>query len=177
MNKKEDGISHAEIKSLLSYDETTGRFTWLPRRLKDGRQFLYAGQLTGSVMPFGYRIIRVTIGGRKIQILEHRLAWFFKTGSWPVDQVDHIDGDRANNDWGNLREATHTQNSRNRKSHRADGGRVGVKQTNGKWGASITCNGDFIRLGTFDKEAEAIRAREAGEKKYFGQWRRSVSKM
>ena len=35
------------------------------------------------------------------------------TGAWPAQTLDHIDGDRANNQWANLREASQQENSRN----------------------------------------------------------------
>ena len=47
-------------------------------------------------------------------VLVHRLIWFWVTGRWPDHQVDHADGNRTNNRWANLREATFSQNIVNR---------------------------------------------------------------
>jgi len=35
------------------------------------------------------------------------------TGSWPFAQIDHLDGNRSNNCFNNLRQATHGQNAMN----------------------------------------------------------------
>lgn len=43
----------------------------------------------------------------------HRLAWYLTTGYWPEHEVDHINGDRADNRWCNLREATRSENNWN----------------------------------------------------------------
>jgi hypothetical protein len=45
--------------------------------------------------------------------MAHRLAWLLKTGSWPPRFIDQIDGNRSNNRWNNLREATKAENGRN----------------------------------------------------------------
>jgi hypothetical protein len=58
------------------------------------------------------------------QYLAHRVAWFYVTGKWPENQIDHRDGDGWNNRFSNLRKATHTQNLYNQK--RRPGG-TGVK--------------------------------------------------
>lgn len=56
----------------------------------------------------GYPLIRYN--GK--QYKAHRLAWFLMTGSWPV-AIDHINGDRADNRWDNLRIADRRVNARN----------------------------------------------------------------
>jgi hypothetical protein len=51
------------------------------------------------------------------RFFEHRLVWFYKTGTWPK-LVDHKDGNKSNNKFENLREATHQQNSQNSRNVR-----------------------------------------------------------
>lgn len=57
----------------------------------------------------GYLIIKV--GGRYLP--QHRVAWKLMTGKWPQAEVDHINRNRADNRWCNLREASKAQNAQN----------------------------------------------------------------
>ena len=54
------------------------------------------------------------------------------TGDWPKLFIDHIDGNKLNNSWSNLREVTAAENSRNLPCHR-EGKSVGLTYSNGKW--------------------------------------------
>ena len=76
-------------------------------------------------------------------------------------QVDHKDGDRANNRWDNLRLATHTQNQWNTRT-RSDNssGFKGVTRPEGrtKWHAYINENGRRKFLGSYPTAEEANQA-------------------
>ena len=68
-------------------------------------------------------------------------------------EVDHIDGDRQNNNLSNLRPATHSDNQRNRVRAR------GVRERYpGRFCAQITIDGTTKYIGTFGSEAEARNA-------------------
>ena len=84
------------LREILSYAPNTGEFRWLLTR---GRA--RAGKIAGVVSVYGYRIIRV--GGRDYR--SARLAWLYMTGAWPLQLVDHIDLNRVNDRWSNLRAA------------------------------------------------------------------------
>ncbi len=43
----------------------------------------------------------------------HRLAWFYVHGVWPKEQIDHINGDKADNCIANLRLADFSKNQAN----------------------------------------------------------------
>ena len=94
----------------------------------------------------------------------HRLAWLYMTGDWPECGVDHRDGNRANNAWINLREATQAQNLQNLRAAKRTRGRtsskLGVCWHSGaeKWRATIKANGVVRHLGLFDDEDSAHRA-------------------
>jgi hypothetical protein len=67
-------------------------------------------------------------------------------------EVDHIDGNGINNRRGNLRVATHAQNTRNQRTHSDNAsGFKGVSWDKAarKWRADITLNGLRRNLGRF----------------------------
>ena len=87
-------------------------------------------------------------------------------------EVDHINGDKWDNRKCNLRIVTHADNTKNRKlDKRNKSGYTGVKETKtGTWNAQIYCDGKRINLGTYKTKEEAVKARKAGEEKYFGKF-------
>jgi hypothetical protein len=144
-------ITQAELKELLTYDPETGVFRWLVDRcvFKHGRS---KGPRAGDVAGHGHagRYWRISINYRGYYA--HRLAFFYMTGEWPADVVDHINGDKFDNRWSNLRQATQGENLRNmRKSKRNQSGFKGVYRhtENDKWVAQIKINGRAKNLGSF----------------------------
>ena len=93
--------------SLLKYDPETGVFTWLADRAHNA----LAGCIAGSRLSSGY--CQIKVGGPLFYT--HRLAFLYMTGRWPSAEIDHIDHNRGNNAWGNLREATRSQNLASRR--------------------------------------------------------------
>lgn len=100
-----------------------------------------AGDQAGWLDTGGYYMVTCL---RK-QYMVARIIWELQTGASPgSDEVDHFDGNAANNLFGNLRLVSHAINSKNRKK-RSDNksGHVGVsKQTSGKdrWYIAAQCN-------------------------------------
>jgi hypothetical protein len=93
----------------------------------------------------------------------HRLAFLYMTGQIP-DQVDHKDGNPANNSWANLRETTSADNGKNTK-HR------GYHQArSGRFCAQLTTEYKTKHLGTFDSSADAREAYEAAKKASHAAW-------
>jgi hypothetical protein len=68
------------------------------------------GDIAGTTRPDGRRQISID----NLTYLASRLAWLYMTGRWPKEEIDHIDRDKGNDRWENLREATHQQNQLNR---------------------------------------------------------------
>lgn len=98
--------------------------------------------------------------------LAHRLAFFLMTGRWPYPETDHINGDKKDNRWENLRECTQSENQHNSKIPiNNTSGVKGVSFDNrvGKWKAYITIKGKQTYLGSFLQKSEAIAARLAAE--------------
>ena len=86
-------------------------------------------------------------------------------------EVDHIDGDPANNQTYNLRALTHRQNIYNNRSHK-DSTSVykGVSKRGNRWRAQIAKNGKKMMLGNFPVERWAAYAYDIAAKDLFGEY-------
>ena len=150
------------LQSHLTYCPTTGEF----RRLIATNNRVKVGEISGSIS-YGYRTIMVNGETHKA----HRLAWLYMTGSWPVAEIDHINGERDDNRWENLREATREENQHNRKLTKNNtSGAKGVyryKRT-GKWCAQCMVDGKRQHLGYFANLVEANNAVRTFRENYHG---------
>ena len=142
------------LKELLNYNPETGSFTWIGRSSKYSNK-IKIGEDAEYQRPDGYG--RITIDCK--QYYSHRLAWFYQTGSWPIFDIDHINGDRSDNRWINLRNATRSQNLINglgRKIEKFKGVRLEKRiKKYVAYTARITINGKEKHLGTFGNEVDA----------------------
>lgn len=141
-----------QLKERLSYNPEDGTFTWIDSRCYSRKNGQKAGYSKTK------RYVEIEIDG--LSYGAHRLAWLFMTGAWPKDYVDHIDCDPSNNRFGNLREATHQQNSQNTKrpSQNNTTGFLGVSKKGLKWRSSIRIHNKLIHLGYFFTPDEAHAA-------------------
>jgi hypothetical protein len=151
-----------ELRRLLNYDPITGALTW---RVSNRRR--RAGDAAGYIGYRGYLYINL---GNK-QFRGHRLAWAIVTGTWP-SEIDHANGDTADNRWSNLREATRSQNCANRRGW----GKYlkGVRRQDGRWYARIRIDGRMVYLGGYDTEDEAHVAYCAEAERIHGQFMRAA---
>lgn len=146
------------IREQLSYDPETGVFRWLV-----SRPGVAAGSEAGTFTSEGYR--QIALDRRSFRA--HRIAFVLMTGQWPENEVDHVNGDRADNRWTNLRDVTCAENHRNRAIPANNtSGHMGVSFQDGTWRASIFCDGQYINLGRFANKADAIAARTDAEREY-----------
>lgn len=109
-------LTQDRLKELLHYDPETGHFTRLKRVNNQ-----VAGKVCNSRCSEGY--IKIAIDGKRYAA--HRLAFFYMTGEWPAESVDHKNLDTSDNSWSNLRECTQSQNLANRE--KATNNTLGVK--------------------------------------------------
>lgn len=152
---KEDLLLHSELLRILSYDPVSGIFTWKIRQAYRSHIGEEAGGINKSK---GYRAIMLF--GKPF--LTHRLAWFYVTGNWPIDQIDHINGVKDDNRLINLREAdyfTNRQNVQSSQRNNTSSTIPGVWRNNSRenyWCYSIRINGKRItKYAKSQQEAEA----------------------
>ena len=163
-------LTAQRLRELLHYDPETGVFTWLVRpaesffgpRASAIWHTRYCGKRAGCV--------NKVIGYATICILDkayyaHRLAWLYASGTEPIGEIDHINGEKADNRLGNLRDVSPQTNKQNMRSppNKVAMTSIGVyyvKRDNLKrpYSASIALNGRHHHLGYFATNEEAHAA-------------------
>lgn len=167
-------ITAEYVRSRLIYDKMNGSFVWRPKKVLDPHydtiwNTRYADTSAGTVNAHGYLIITLDMN----KIAAQRLAWIYCTGKWPLEHLDHIDGNKLNNRLDNLRLASTAQNSWNTgKKKRNTSGIKGVfwDKSRGKWLAAIGYKRKIINLGRYDDKEEAAKAYRDAAKRLHGEY-------
>lgn len=155
----------ADLRERLDYHPDTGEFWTRPRKI-------------GTVQYFGKtRMPAVTITlrteeGTYRHYYAHRLAWLWMTGEWPTAEVDHINNDSTDNRWMNLREASHTENNRNKEFAGRNGmGLLGAHyhKASGLWRATLKRK----TLGYFKTAQEAHEVYKKAAVEAYGEFAHS----
>lgn len=171
-------LTAAYVRSILDYYPETGVFTWRERppehfktvQSSRRRNARFAGKTAGCICD---DTVIIGIDGRLYRA--HRLAWLYMTGEWPGEQIDHRDVTQSNNSLGNLREASNSENQRNRCLQRNN--TSGLKGVSWhvhvrKWSSRITINKKRIHLGYFDIKHDAAAAYAKAAREHHGEFAR-----
>lgn len=158
MTKPNPLPSQKKLQELFDYRD--GQLYWKERI----NSSIDISKPAGDIGTDGYR--RIQIEGKRYRA--HRLIWKYYYGKDPKEFIDHIDGNRTNNNIENLREATRQQNGFNRGPQKNNKlGIKGVRKQKNKYRASIKINGKEKHLGMFFTIEEARLVREEAENKIF----------
>lgn len=157
--------SQHELKALFHYNPDTGTFLRVLSRSNAHR----SGTTAGTVTNTGYRKVWVN----NTYYYASRLIWMWMTGEDPdVYVVDHINGNRNDNRWSNLRKANNVQNARNSRdwSSKRTGLPRGVAICGNKYKATIMKSHKNIHLGVFGTPEEAHAAYAAAKALLHGEF-------
>jgi len=156
-------LALSRLKEVLDYDPETGKFYW---KVKTANRTVIGAE-AGCRASIGY--IRICIDGKFYYA--HSLALYYVNGVYPPSCVDHINHVRDDNRVVNLRYATYKQNGGNRTPTSILGvsGVSWMKDRN-KWYVEIGHNDKQHYIGTFSCLGQAVKARKAAEKKYYGEY-------
>jgi len=148
----EHTITKDFVLDMLNYVPESGLLLQRKNRPK-----VKVGSIAGVITPYGYRYIQ--LDGRKYAA--HRLVWLIETGEFPKKHLDHIDGNKLNNCFNNLREVTVKQNSENKIAQKNN--QIGVRgvcfnKRLGKYIAQIQHNGKNNHIGVFETIDQAKEA-------------------
>ena len=116
----------------------------------------------------GYKCFEFRVSNKRYNFKLHRLIYWLHNPDWDIfdssmeNHIDHIDGDKLNNNIENLRLVTNQENQWNRTKAK---GYSRCKNSK-KWRADIRLNCKNIYLGLFDKEVDAHNAYLDAKKKY-----------
>jgi hypothetical protein len=118
----------------------------------------------------GKRYWHIKVDGKALK--RSHIVFLFAHGRWPVDQIDHINGDSLDDRGANLREATPMQNAWNhqRRAKRSSCPMGVRRMESGRFQARIACNKRTVYLGTFATEHEATQAYQQQRKELFGEY-------
>lgn len=154
-------ITQSYLKDRLEYNPNTGIFTWINVHPKCR---FPAGTIANSRRTKGIRIMI-----DRVSYQAHKLAVLYMTGTYPVDNVLHINGDYYDNRLVNLRLATPAQSCLKRGNNRNTSNVKGVNwsKSSGKWEARAMVDGKRKCLGVFDNISDAeIAYKEYMKPKY-----------
>ena len=153
------------LRKLLRYDPETGKLFWLERTsdlFVDGKHTAQRRCKRWNSMFSGKEAFTATDNnGYKISSVNnmmqraHRVIWAMHYGTWPENQIDHINGCASDNRIENLQDVTNRVNQRNRKlNNNNTSGFHGVvmNESSGNWKATIKTRDKLVYLGTFSNK-------------------------
>ena len=159
-------LTQERANALFEYRE--GKLYWKVRPAR----CVHIGDEAGGANGDGYKRLSFKSDGVQFREMLHRVVFLMHHGYMP-EFVDHIDGDPTNNSIENLRSATKSQNSMNKK-RRCDNS-SGVKnvywfEPTKKWRVAVTANRKLVYQEYFSDKKLAELASIEARKKFHGEF-------
>lgn len=163
-------LTHERLLEVMNYDPETGIARWRSKPAPRANR-IQIGDEMGRVTN-GYKCVSID---QEFYYL-HILIWFYMTGEWPKETIDHHDLNALNNAWNNLREATQQEQNAN-KAPRGELGLKGViykkdQNRSRPYVAQINKDGKNKVLGYFDCPAAASFRYQIEADKLYGKFAR-----
>lgn len=166
---KRNPLPDAEyLRSLFAYEADTGLLRW-----KVNRANKKVGDIAGAQRPSGY--IQVGIDFKLYRA--HLIIWKMVTGEEPKNWIDHRDTIKNHNWWGNLREATKSQNQANiglTASNTTGGKGVFWYKAYQKWAVQVWKDGKSYFGGYHDTFDTACVSAQALREKLYAEFARAA---
>lgn len=150
------------VRKYFSYDPKTGDLNRIGYDDSWGNFHICNRKINGKSS--GYIVVRFKNKCYKA----HRLIFMYMLGYIP-EYIDHINGNRSDNSWKNLRGVTLEENLLNKRTYKNNSsGQSGIhwEANMGKYRVRIQKNGKRDCLGFFDDLEEAISVRKKAEIDY-----------
>ena len=143
------------LNKYFTLDESTGTLYWKVQKAN----CVKVGSVVGHVNPRGYSIVK--LDGVTVRL--HRIVYKMYHGVEPEGELDHIDGDKLNNNPENLRLASRHQNNQNIKKQKNN--TSGFKNVYWvpkikKWSVTIKAFGKIYRFGAYLNIEDAAKVAE-----------------
>lgn len=149
-------ITKQRLDELYEYIPSAGEFV---RRIGTGG--CAAGSIAGYTNQQGYVVM--AIDGKEYR--RSRLVWLHMTGEMPAQQIDHINRNRSDDRFQNLRQVTHQQNQWN--TCKCDGEHKNIYWKSKAKKYEVQVSNKYI--GRFsDYQSALVAAQEARANRAFG---------
>ena len=159
------------LQQVVDYSSSSGKFTWKSNLHSRSKVGTFAGdrEYIGNNGKAQYGSIQ--LGGQRYNT--HILVWLYCTGSFPKEELDHIDRNIYNNRISNLRECTASENRCNRSIYKNNtSGFKGISWYSryNKWRVRITKDKVVTLLGYFDTIDEAYQKLSEVRQQFHGEF-------
>lgn len=171
--KKEQILTQEYLKECIYYNQFNGSAVWKRRPLRHFKSerdckiwnSKNAANMINCLGNNGY--IRLSINGNSYSL--HRIIFLYMEGRFPEGQVDHINRNKRDNRFENLRDVSPAINSQNqniRKNNKSGVKGIYWNNLRNKWHARITINKKVIHLGYYANINDAKNARQQAESRH-----------